>query len=124
MGKQLSAHFHSDEFRCKGNEKGICNCAGEEIDMDIHLINDLEMVRAHFQKPVIITSGYRCLIYNRYIGSSDDSQHPKKTASDIQVPGVDPSEVYDFLMYHIGGLGRYPTFTHLDERGTKARWDG
>jgi uncharacterized protein YcbK (DUF882 family) len=124
MGKQLSTHFHSNEFTCKGNAKGICTCKGEEVDMDPSLISLLELVRNHFGKPVTITSGYRCLTYNRSIGSGDESQHPKKTAADIQVAGVAPGKVHAFLADTTGGLGSYSTFTHLDTRPKKARWSG
>lgn len=124
MGKQLSKHFHSDEFICKGNAKGICNCKGEEVDMDPSLISLLELTRNHFNAAVTVTSGYRCKIYNRTVGSTDASQHPKKTAADIQVAGVTPARVQKFLKDITGGLGSYSTFTHLDTRPKKARWSG
>ena len=124
MSKQLSKHFHSDEFICKGNERGVCDCKGAEVNMHPHLINILELVRAHFDKPVRVTSGYRCPKYNRssYVGSNDRSQHTKNTAADIVVDDVEASEVQEFLKDIVGGLGVYPEFTHVDVRPRNARW--
>ena len=90
----------------------------------------LEIIRAHFNAPVTINSGYRNLEYNRNIGSKDTSQHVKGTAADIVVSGVSPDDVADAIEFLIntgmlkeGGVGRYNTFTHYDIRGTRARWN-
>ena len=50
------------------------------------------------------------------------SQHKLGTATDIQVSGMHPSEVQD-ACEKFDGLGRYDSFTHIDSRGSKARWD-
>ena len=90
----------------------------------------LEIIRAHFNAPVTINSGYRNLEYNRNIGSKDTSQHVLGTAADIVVKGVSPDDVADAIEFLImggmlkeGGVGRYNTFTHYDIRGTRARWN-
>ena len=90
----------------------------------------LEIIRAHFNAPVTINSGYRNLEYNRNIGSKDTSQHVLGTAADIVVKGFSPDEVADAIEFLImggmlkeGGVGRYNTFTHYDIRGTRARWN-
>ena len=90
----------------------------------------LEIIRAHFNAPVTINSGYRNLEYNRNIGSKDTSQHVLGTAADIVIKDVSPDEVADALEFLInvgmlkeGGVGRYNTFTHYDIRGTRARWN-
>jgi len=90
----------------------------------------LEIIRAHFNAPVTINSGYRNLEYNRNIGSKDTSQHIKGNAADIVVKDVSPDEVADAIEFLIntgmlkeGGVGRYNTFTHYDIRGTRARWN-
>ncbi len=48
-------------------------------------------------------------------------------AADIKIEGVTPKEIYDWMSgWHKGGLGLYPTFTHIDVRDTVgqnlARW--
>jgi len=110
---RLSAHFHADEFRC--------NCCGR-----LHpsgkmppeqLIEWLEAIRNHFDKPVHINSGYRCPKHNAAVGGALHSRHKMGVAADIWIEGVDPQHVYDFcddLVGAYGGVGNYPTFTHVD----------
>lgn len=111
----LSPHFSKHEFLCKD---------GSESDIDPRLIEMLERVRAHFDCPVVITSGYRSPDYNRRVGGAKNSYHVKGMAADIKVKGVTPREVFAFCdrEFPNGGVGRYPSFTHLDCRGYKARW--
>lgn len=111
----LSPHFSADEFKCKD---------GSEHPIDPRLIEMLETIRAHFGRPVIITSGYRSPKYNRRVGGARNSFHTKGMAADIQVQAVAPREVFAFCdrEFVTGGVGRYDTFTHVDCRPTKARW--
>ena len=116
---QLSEHFKLSEFACR------CGCV---IPDDKHppqgLIDKLEEVRAHFGAPVVITSGYRCPSHNASVGGAIRSRHMEGDASDIKVSGVAPSKVYAYADATVanGGVGSYDTFTHIDVRGTKARW--
>ena len=121
----LSEHFTLDELN-----KHKFKMPDEVLDNLKMLAVQLEIVRAHFNAPVTINSGYRNIEYNRNIGSKDTSQHVKGTAADIVVKGVSPDEVADALEFLIntgmlkeGGVGRYNTFTHYDIRGTRARWN-
>ena len=86
----------------------------------------LNRVREHFRRPVRITSGHRCLEYNRSVGSMDGSQHVQGRAADIMVDGVSPRLVYETLCEWYPrkyGIGRYNTFTHIDTRTLgPARW--
>ena len=48
-------------------------------------------------------------------------------AADIVVKGVPAADVADYcesLIRDRGGVGRYPGFTHIDVRGSLARWRG
>jgi uncharacterized protein YcbK (DUF882 family) len=115
----VSPHFRETEFACK-------HC-GKLADTGIpqELIDVLEMVREHYNAPVTINSGYRCPTHNKEVGGVPNSQHLLGTAADIVVKGVDPAKVYAALdPYHEGGLGKYATFTHIDVRGSRARWSG
>jgi uncharacterized protein YcbK (DUF882 family) len=121
----LSEHFSLDELN-----KHKFDMPDEVLDNLKMLAVQLEIIRAHFNVPVIINSGYRNLDYNRNIGSKDTSQHVKGTAADIVVKDVSPDEVADAIEFLIntgmlkeGGVGRYNTFTHYDIRGTRARWN-
>lgn len=122
---KLTEHFTLDELN-----KHKFDMPEEVLDNLKMLAVQLEIVRAHFNVPVTINSGYRNLEYNRNIGSKDTSQHVKGTAADIVVQGVSPDEVADAIEFLIstgmlkeGGVGRYNTFTHYDIRGSRARWN-
>lgn len=112
----LSAHFSRSEFECS------CGCGGDTVDTTT--LEALEAIRQHFDAPIKITSAYRCLMYNKEVGSTDASQHPLGRAVDIKVKGVDPHDVYDYAdRLGLGGVGRYSTFTHIDTRTNgPARW--
>jgi zinc D-Ala-D-Ala carboxypeptidase len=58
--------------------------------------NILQPVRSHFDKPLIISSGFRCAQLCIEIGSAPTSQHvadDKSAAADFEIPGVDNREL-------------------------------
>ncbi len=117
---QVSEHFKVKEFAQKD-----FRC--DKVIVDSELINILEDIRAHFNKPVNITSGYRTPEYNAKIGGVKNSQHTKGTAADIKVKGVPARKVQEYLKHKYWdryGIGSYLTFTHIDTRAKKARWRG
>jgi len=59
--------------------------------------NILQPVRDYFQKPVMISSGYRSPELSQKIGSSSRSQHCKGQAADFEIPGVSNKELADFI---------------------------
>ena len=59
--------------------------------------NVLLPVRVHWDKPVVVNSGFRALPVNRAIGSKDSSQHAKGEAADIEIPGVDNLVLYYWI---------------------------
>ncbi len=113
--KQLTKNFKAGEFFCKCGK-----CEDQIISLD-H-VNKLQQLRDDFDKPILINSAYRCPEHNKAEGGSPNSRHTKGDATDIRVVGLSPKEVAD-RCEHFDGLGRYKTFTHIDSRGTKARWD-
>jgi len=55
-------------------------------------VNVLQPIRSHFDKPLIISSGFRCAQLCLEIGSSGNSQHVADNgaaAADFEIPGVD-----------------------------------
>lgn len=115
-------HFKRSEFKCKCGK-----CGGFPVEPDENLVEVLEKIRSHFGAAVTITSGIRCKTHNTNVGGASSSQHLKGTAADIQVKGVKPAAVADYaetLLTGTGGIGRYSTFTHVDTRSTKSRWNG
>lgn len=97
----------------------------ENILPTLRILDDL---RAHFGKSVNISSTYRDLPYNRAIGSPDGSMHVKFNAVDFTVAGVSPATVFKQLVKwrnegkFVGGIGKYPSFVHLDTRKYNATW--
>ena len=85
-------------------------------------VENLQTKRELVDSPFVISSGYRCVEYNKEIGGATKSQHILGNATDIIVVGMLPSEFAN-KCEDFDGLGRYDTFTHLDSRGTKARWN-
>ena len=103
----------------------------ELIANAVELLQNLQIIRDHFQKPIIIISGYRSPTRNEAVGGAKKSQHMEAKAADIKINGIPTEELFsriDKLMSQgkikVGGLGFYPDqgFVHYDIRGIKARW--
>lgn len=117
--KKLAKNFKSTEFDCKGS-----GCCSKTI-VDSRLVKQLQKIRDHFGKSVIITSGYRCYSHNKKVGGASRSKHMLGMAADIKVTGIKPREVAKYAeSLGIKGIGLYDTFVHVDTRGTKAYWYG
>ena len=59
-------------------------------------VNILQPIRSHFDKPLIISSGFRCAQLCIEIGSKITSQHVADddcAAADFEIPGVDNREL-------------------------------
>ena len=89
---QLSKHFKLKEFTKSqiAARNGINNLpsAGDVKNLENLCYEILEPVRAKFEKPIMINSGFRSLEVNRKLGSSDSSQHTKGQAVDFECPGI------------------------------------
>ena len=105
----------------------------EKIANATELLQNLQVIRDHFQRPIVIISGYRSPERNAAVGGADKSQHLEAKAADIKIAGVPTEEIYNRIDKLIsqgkikqGGLGKYikSGFVHYDVRGTKARWEG
>lgn len=122
--KPSSKHFKVEEFKCHN---------GVQVPVEYYancqkLMDTLEEIRtACGNRAITIVSGYRTPEYNKKVGGASKSQHMYAKAADIRVDGLTPSEVHkicDKIVGSRGGVGKYKTFTHVDVRGHKARWNG
>lgn len=91
----------------------------------IKLAKRLERLRAQFGgRSITITSWYRDPVSNRRIGGSRNSRHLYGDAADIIIAGLTPGQVQTALDPDwSGGLGYGKSFTHLDLRDWRTRWD-
>ena len=78
-------YFTEKEMQCRGT--GECN-------MDEKFMEKLSHLREDYNKPMIITSGYRSQAHNSAVGGSPNSAHVHGRAVDILVSG---NEAYDIL---------------------------
>ena len=117
--REVVEHFKAREFACKDGSDLILISPG--------LVDILHRIRQRFNAPVIITSGYRTVSYNKRVRGAPKSTHLLGLAADIVVKGVTPAKVAayaDTLMQESGGIGEYSNFVHIDVRHQKARWHG
>lgn len=116
---KVSTNFRVKEFACTDGS--------DPIFIDSELVNVLQKIRTYFGKAVTITSAYRTPGKNKAVGGETYSQHLYGKAADIKVNGVTPKKVAAYaetLLKNKGGIGIYSTFTHVDVRATKSRWNG
>lgn len=125
MGNR-SKNFSDHEFKCKCRLRAPHLPPCEQVFPPDELITILQDVRDHFGAPVSIHSGHRCPPYNKFVGGAFASAHMRAIAGDLTVQGVSPNTVQEYLLERYPdayGIGRYNTFTHIDTRTYKARWD-
>ena len=124
MSNKLTKNFSMDEFECK------CGCVMPEfVKKNVQeLAENLQVLRNHVGR-LNLTNAYRCKYHNADVGGAVNSQHPKGKAADIKSRDINPKDmaaIVDDLMkcesFKLGGVGIYNTFTHVDIRGTRARW--
>lgn len=98
---QLSPNFSLAEFTASAtaSAQGIANVPGPRqiAAMQLLCAKVLEPVRAHFGKPVRITSGFRSVKLCLAVGSSSSSQHAQGEAADFEIPGIDNVTVAKFI---------------------------
>ena len=123
-----SEHFSLEEFRCDDGTEVPIKFRGNIQE----LMDNLEIIRAEFDKKIYIRNGYRTPEYNqtKIKEPKQRSRHMCGQAADIVVEDTTPDEVYSMVEYLMdlgkikpGGLHKYSTgFVHYDIRGTKQKW--
>jgi len=106
----VSKNFKYAEFRCP------CGC-GKDRPLDPHFIYLLQNLRDKLNTPVYVTSGLRCLNYNKKIGGYYNSAHLFGKGADIRIPGMSiiklAKEAKEIGFSRIG-LYPYSNFLHVD----------
>lgn len=107
----LSKHFTAAELASKDGAK--------ELLISLELLEVLEEIREHFNKPVIVNSGYRTPTWNAKVGGAGNSYHCKGMAADIRIKDISPKEIAKFASEYMkdqGGVICYTNFVHVDVR--------
>lgn len=100
-----------------------CNDGSNEILIDGELVVRDQALRDMYGVTTF-NSAYRTPEYNKRIGGAKNSQHIHGRATDTVCRGASPLEVaMTAEAWGMGGIGLYPTFTHIDTRSGRARWD-
>ena len=114
---RVAKHFKLSEFACP-----CCNL----VMLHPKLLSKLVELRNIIERPLYITSGYRCSKYNIQIGGIRNSYHCIGLAADIKVKDINLIELLEICEnIDFNGIGFYEkkNFLHLDVRPTKrTRW--
>ncbi|MEM9244713.1 MAG: D-Ala-D-Ala carboxypeptidase family metallohydrolase [Cyanobacteria bacterium P01_F01_bin.153] len=91
----------------------------------VRMAKRMEEVRSRLgNRSISVTSWYRPPAVNRAIGGASRSTHIQGYAVDFNASGLSPRSVQRMLdPWWSGGLGYGHTFTHLDDRGYRTRWN-
>jgi len=113
----IAPYFNLSEFACP-----CCKL----VALHPKLLAKLVELRNILERPVYITSGYRCSGYNRKVGGVTNSYHCIGLAADVKVDDIsliDLLEVCENIDFNGIGFYEKKNFLHLDVRPTKrSRW--
>ncbi|MBA7542134.1 hypothetical protein ES705_34453 [subsurface metagenome] len=111
---RIAKNFKLKEFQCP--------CC-KRVMLDSRLLKGLVLLRIMMNRPVRISSGYRCEIENNRVKGYKNSYHLVGMAADIQVKDISISDLADFAE-SIGfkGIGIYKKHLHLDIREILYKW--
>jgi uncharacterized protein YcbK (DUF882 family) len=102
-------YFTSDEFDSP-------DLPGSGVQMDLHFVRMLDLLRNTCGFPFKITSGFRTIAHNKAIGGESESAHLDGLAADIAA--INPRVRYLIVSYAIRAgftrIGIGDTFVHLD----------
>lgn len=97
---KISPHFDAKEFirSQTAARRGINNRPNVEQFINlVYLATVLEQVRSIYNKPMQITSGFRCYELNKAIGGSSKSKHMQGLAADFVISGIDNKNVFNAI---------------------------
>ena len=97
-------NFEFRELKCKCGGK---YCNGYPTGFSYELLSQLQNIRNHFGKAVIITSAVRCKQHNKNVGGVSNSKHTLGKAVDFYVKGVS----YNTLKAYVKNLP-YNNYTY------------
>lgn len=87
-------NFNYGEFKCKCGGK---YCNGYPVAFSYDLASNLQKIRNHFGKPLVITSPLRCNQHNKNSGGVSNSKHLKGWAVDFYISGVSANNLMSYV---------------------------
>lgn len=132
---RITPHFTYEEAAQRKWHSGPAVPYPEEWVDDIltTLYLQMEIIRAVWNRPIKLSSVYRSPAYNTAIKGKPKSLHMAGRACDFKVAGIPAAVVHAKVMELVAtgklplirGVGKYPTFVHVDTRQTVklATWD-
>jgi zinc D-Ala-D-Ala carboxypeptidase len=117
---RLSEHFTLPEMTVTAHTE-IDNTPTPEDAARLRMVcaDGLEVVRAHFGRPIVVHSGYRSPALNAAIpGSAKNSAHSYGCAADFHVEGVGITETVRWIAFESG----IPFDQVIDEMKGAGRW--
>ncbi|PKN60666.1 MAG: ATP-binding protein [Deltaproteobacteria bacterium HGW-Deltaproteobacteria-11] len=131
MSQLITEHFTIEELTRSAAALRLCldnTLPAQYLRNAERVALALEKIRAHFGKPVRVTSCYRSKIVNAAVGGSLTSAHCMAMAADFEVIGVSNLDVcravpgiipdYDQVIYEFGPGGWvHLGLVHRDPRG-------
>lgn len=131
-----SANVSWSELACNDSKRTPYPEAWRE-SRAVRLCAEFERIRAIIAKPIKIGSAYRTPEWNAKVGGARNSQHMQGRALDLYPPsGWTLERFYEVIRAvaldsrsGIYGLGKYPSFVHIDIRpvpshGRLISWTG
>lgn len=80
-------------------KKGISNYPPKEVQAHLdELMDYLDIIRAAWGSPIIVTSGYRCPELNAAVGGSKTSVHTLGWAVDMHPKYGTSKQLFDFIL--------------------------
>jgi uncharacterized protein YcbK (DUF882 family) len=109
----ITKNFTTDEM--------ACSCCGK-AEMDGEFMRILQSIRDEMQRPLKITSGFRCENHNQRVSSTGKTgPHTYAKAADILISGADAMRLFAVAQRHgVSGVGmsqkgdHSKRFVHLD----------
>ena len=101
---KLTKNFTGKEFACP------C-CGKQHIAMElVYMLQDLRDI---VDRPIYISSGYRCKKYNKIVGGYAKSKHMEGLAADIEAIGMAPKRLAELADESFPRIGIYPNHVHV-----------
>ena len=121
----INKYFATNEFSCKCQHE---DCKEQKISVD--LIQRLTKIREELNKPLIITSAFRCSKYQedlRKAGANTvvakKSTHELGEAADVVPKNATVDDLKPIAEKHFDSIGLAKNFLHLDTRKGYRRWN-